>query len=302
MESAPPNILTNTIGNEVKKDYFIPIIGQISSGKSTFLKAFLGIEELETGVNTTTKFVLLIKNNPQISFYHVNLKREGDEIIVEKDENKLTGLNTIKQKIIDLNEEFSQKNINKDKLFYMFETPIKNIDNKELLDHCIFMDIPGLNEYESNNIDEIFSIINLKNILFEIFIFDSSSFQSDANLNIFKELEEKKSLKKKGNLIILNKIDTLSLDGNNNVESVIQKFRDSFYQNYEKNKNDVETENCNLIESEKHIEDEKNNNINIKINLYDNTFIPMNSILYNAEKKYEKDFLSWLIIQLYSWI
>jgi len=305
MESAPPNILTNTIGNEVKKDYFIPIIGQISSGKSTFLKAFLGIEELETGVNTTTKFVLLIKNNPQISFYHVNLKREGDEIIVEKDENELTGLNTIKQKIIDLNEEFSQKNINKDKLFYMFETPIKNIDNKELLKHCIFMDIPGLNEYESNYIDEIFSIINLKYILFEIFIFDSSSFQSDANLNIFKGLEEKKSLKKEGNLIILNKIDTLSLDGNNTVENVIQKFRDSFYQNYEKNKNDVETENFNLIESEKHseiIEDEKNNNINIKMNLYANKFIPMNSILYNAEKKYEKDFLSWLIIQLYSWI
>ena len=187
----------------------------------------------------------------------------------------------------------------------MFETPIKNIDNKELLKHCIFMDIPGLNEYESNYIDEIFSIINLKYILFEIFIFDSSSFQSDANLNIFKGLEEKKSLKKEGNLIILNKIDTLSLDGNNTVENVIQKFRDSFYQNYEKNKNDVETENFNLIESEKHseiIEDEKNNNINIKMNLYANKFIPMNSILYNAEKKYEKDFLSWLIIQLYSWI
>jgi len=198
-----------------------------------------------------------------------------------------------------------KKNINKDKLFYMFETPIKNIDNKELLKHCIFMDIPGLNEYESNYIDEIFSIINLKYILFEIFIFDSSSFQSDANLNIFKGLEEKKSLKKEGNLIILNKIDTLSLDGNNTVENVIQKFRDSFYQNYEKNKNDVETENFNLIESEKHseiIEDEKNNNINIKMNLYANKFIPMNSILYNAEKKYEKDFLSWLIIQLYSWI
>ena len=38
---------------------FIPIIGSISAGKSTFLKGFLGIDELETGINTTTKFVCL---------------------------------------------------------------------------------------------------------------------------------------------------------------------------------------------------------------------------------------------------
>ena len=42
---------------------FIPIIGTISSGKSTFLKALLGINILETGISTTTKFVYLIQHN-----------------------------------------------------------------------------------------------------------------------------------------------------------------------------------------------------------------------------------------------
>ena len=54
---------------------FIPIIGSISAGKSTFLKGFLGINELETGANVTTKFVCLIQNSPQTSFYHVILSK-----------------------------------------------------------------------------------------------------------------------------------------------------------------------------------------------------------------------------------
>ena len=45
------------------KKYFVPIIGTISSGKTTFLKGFLGIDILETGSTTTTKFVCLIKNS-----------------------------------------------------------------------------------------------------------------------------------------------------------------------------------------------------------------------------------------------
>ena len=46
----------------------------------------------------------------------------------------------------------------------MLETPIKYINNDQLLDKCIFMDIPGLNENNANYIDNIFSIINLNSI------------------------------------------------------------------------------------------------------------------------------------------
>jgi ABC-type cobalamin/Fe3+-siderophores transport system ATPase subunit len=50
---------------------FIPIIGTISSGKSTFLKSLLGINSLEAGVSTTTKFVCIIQNSINTKFYHI---------------------------------------------------------------------------------------------------------------------------------------------------------------------------------------------------------------------------------------
>lgn len=62
---------------------FVPIIGTISAGKSTFLKRFLGINALETGISVTTKFVCLIQNCSQTSFYHVFLKRQNDDVILQ---------------------------------------------------------------------------------------------------------------------------------------------------------------------------------------------------------------------------
>jgi len=252
---------------------FIPIIGSISAGKSTFLKGFLGIDELETGVNTTTKFVCLIQNSSQTSFYHVILKKQNDDVILSKDGEEIKDLNKIKIKIEELNKKFYNNKANINELFYMLETPIKNIKNTELLQNCIFMDIPGLNEADTDYIDNIFSIINLKNILFEIFIFDSTSFQSNKTLNIIKELEKKKCLQKEGNLYILNKIDNITPGGE---DAIIKKFKYNFYENFDKNSKE-----------------------NVFINIYQNHFIPMNSILYNAETKFENDFLSWLIVELF---
>lgn len=251
----------------------IPIIGSISSGKSTFLKGLLGIDELEEGINTTTKFVCLIKNNSQNSFYKVNLENKNDKIILTKIGEEIKDLNEIKIKIEQLNKQFLDSNPSKQELFYMFETPIKYINNSQILDNCIFMDIPGLNEVNTNYIDDIFSIITLKNILFEIFIFDATSFQSDNILNIILELDKKKCLQKEGNLYILNKIDNITKDGE---DSIIEKFKYYFYENFD-----------------------KNSNKNPFINIYRNYFVPVNSILFRAETKFENDFCSWLIIELF---
>ena len=76
---------------------YIPIIGTISSGKSTFLKALLGINVLESGASKTTKFVCLIENSEFTKFFHVIPKNntnnkfqrfgeeiEGEENIIKK--------------------------------------------------------------------------------------------------------------------------------------------------------------------------------------------------------------------------
>ena len=256
---------------------FIPIIGTISAGKTAFLRAFLGIDVLQTGSVTTTKFVCLIKNSTQISFYHVIPKKEQDLIFVKvgpetKSEEK------IKQKIIEINTCLKEKKGTKDDIFYMLEFPIKNIENIPLLENCYFMDIPGLNEKDTNYINDIFSLITLNEILLEIVIFDSTSIGSDNILNIFTELEKKKCLCKKDNIFILNKID-LCTGGSE--ENIVEGFKKYFYETFE---------------------DEKDKNRFVNLNIYDNHFIPMNSILYRAETKLMEDFSSLLIFEMFYYL
>lgn len=114
------------------KKKFIPIIGTISVGKSTFLEGLLGTNVLETGSATTTKFICLIKNSDQTRFYHVKPKtengigfiKEGEEIFLEEN---------IKKKIKEINQSLVDKVVTKDNIFYMLEIPIINIKNISLL-------------------------------------------------------------------------------------------------------------------------------------------------------------------------
>jgi hypothetical protein len=125
----------------------IPIIGTISSGKSTFLDSFLGIELLQTGFLTTTKFVCIIKYCTKTSFYHVIPNREN-YIVFNKQGEEISDKNEIKMKIEKINDNFDKKKATtKDDLFYRLETPIKNIKNIQLLENCYFMDIARLNEH-----------------------------------------------------------------------------------------------------------------------------------------------------------
>ena len=76
---------------------YIPIIGTISAGKTSFLRAFLGTDVLQVGSVTTTKFVCLIKNSLETSFYHVLPKKEKT-IYFEKEGEETKGEKDIKIK------------------------------------------------------------------------------------------------------------------------------------------------------------------------------------------------------------
>ena len=160
----------------------------------------------------------------------------------------------------------------------MLEIPIKNIKNEDLLENAYFMDIPGLNENNATYIEDIFSVITLNEILFEIMIFDSTSIGSDNILKIFEKLNQKNSLKKEDNLYILNKIDKTTGGG---YQEVIDYFKQYFYQEFE---------------------DEKNDQSKIAINISKNHFIPLNSILYQAETKCDEDFYSMILLELFAYL
>ena len=52
--------------NEIKDTFSIPVIGMISSRKSTFLNSLLRIDLLETKDDVTTKFVCIIRHNSKL--------------------------------------------------------------------------------------------------------------------------------------------------------------------------------------------------------------------------------------------
>ena len=243
----------------------IPLIGIISSGKSTFLQALVNSDILETGGTTTTKFPCLIKNiKSGFKFYKVKICPKDKNRFI-KDGEVILGEEKIRDKIKEINRS-EEKNVSD--LFYVLECKIFGIENKKILEENYFMDVPGLNESKCNYVKNIFE--NIKDLInFYIFIFNVQSYVGDETKNIFKILEENGCLQKKeGNLFLLNKIDNIKAG---TIDTRVEEFSNYFYNTFEKEE--------------------------FKINKYKNTFIPLSSISYKAELSIEK-FSSFLIFHL----
>ena len=162
--------------------FSIPIIGPISSGKSTFYNYFLGLNGcLETKEKITTKTICIIRHNknnikPKIyeikncnerHFYKYNFEK-GDEIKGIPSEIIAKKNKRIREKQSNFWEDY----------FYILEIKIPLFEGEfeKYADLFEFMDIPGLNEKsnEQNQIDnnfyfqQIIPIIqsNIKNLLY----------------------------------------------------------------------------------------------------------------------------------------
>ena len=236
----------------------IIVIGMISSGKSTFLNSLLGITYLESKDDVTTKFVTIIRYNENLKepkLYHLKVIKEGDSLeskenIINidnkkekdnyyyfvKDGEESIGEENIIKRIENINkEEKESKEPKYENLFYMLETNIINIENKEFLKKHDFYDIPGLNEYivsdkkEEKKVEEkkednsrgkqieeshedmryikgIFQYLK-KKIEREIIIFSSETYYKPQNLQIIREIKNVLDIPLDNNLVILNKID-----------------------------------------------------------------------------------------------
>ena len=150
----------------------IPVIGMVSSGKSTFLNSLLGIDVLEAKDNITTKFVCIIRYNPDLKlpkFYHVILKenKDSNDYDYYKEGKEAQGLENIKKMVSSINTSNKETDSepNYIDLFYVLETPIQNIDNKQFLSKYDFYDIPGLNEFikEQANVESAINETNDQN-------------------------------------------------------------------------------------------------------------------------------------------
>ena len=246
------------------KRFAIPIIGVISSGKSTFMNKILNLKNiLETNDKVTTKFITIIRHDKNVEIpevYQVEIERRNkgkttDRFnFIEKGENLLKSKdNTSIEKIIkDLNEDIKKSNSEKsqkylkdiEKYFLIVKTkiPIFEGEFEEYGDLIDFLDIPGLDEVK-DNINSTESVFNdfipmiFSNILFPIFIADVKTLETENPKNILKNFfnlyaEKTKLLNSKNNEIeydkgiyLLNKMDLKNKDKKEDIFN-------TFFQNF----------------------------------------------------------------------
>ena len=266
----------------------IPIIGTISSGKSYFFDSLLGLNLLDSSNSVTTKFVCIIQHHPELKvpkFYNVEMVECGIcentkqmEYIGIPKGNIIVGHENIKEEIKKINKiEGNASEIKYEKLFYVLEIKVKNITNENLLNNYDFYDIPGLDEYipdenkdkekERNNseskmkyVENLFKYFRSR-IDFGVFIINSQSHYANSSKDIIKNVAKAIAPKEiKNYLIVLNKIDRQS-----EPETTIYKTKSIIV-----------------------------NNLLDKLNLADNTFVPLDSRELRNQPLMKENFENYL--------
>ena len=142
-----------------------PMIAMISSGKTSILKVLYDIDFLEVSAGIGTKFVNIIRYNPNVGeepkFYHLIIeKTKKGKYGYFRDPNfkEVIGSENIKKVNKELNELYKNKqNVPYENLFYMVEVGHTNvIEDEEYLKNFDLVDIPGVNEYNNSIIYIIF--------------------------------------------------------------------------------------------------------------------------------------------------
>ena len=141
---------------KIEMRLLVPVAAKISAGKTQLLNVLYNMNLLECKAGISTKFINLIRYNPNIKkpcFYHLIVKKEGDNYLFYKDiKNKIF---EGEENIIKANKEinnllYKEKQIKYEDLFYLTEintTPFIK-DKEYLLTHDL-CDIPGLSEYQN---------------------------------------------------------------------------------------------------------------------------------------------------------
>ena len=140
---------------KIEERKIIPIAAMISAGKSKLLNVLFNIDFLECKAGIGTKFVNILRYNPNIQkpiFYHLIVEKENGKYVFYKDPHS-----EVKEGEKEIIEE--NKNINNilaasltfkyEDIFYMTEVnQVQFIGDKNFLLSHDFCDIPGLSEYQ----------------------------------------------------------------------------------------------------------------------------------------------------------
>ena len=235
--------------NYTQLKYFsIPIIGKISSGKSTFLNSLLGIDCLESDINITTKFICIIRHNPENKtprLFPVKLVKRKSEInpnaynFVKDELNELKG--DLKENIKAINKRIAEcqdlNQLKREEFFYILEADLDIFKGSNFVYSKMFefLDIPGLNEITEFYLKNIIPIIT-PNTHFSIFLFDAGASEDEGSKVLFnKFLKLMNSKAKKNSFFIYNKLDIFKKDNLNKLkeeEQILYFKNEILFQDY----------------------------------------------------------------------
>ena len=138
---------------KIEQRKIIPVAAMISAGKSKLLNVLYNIDFLECTPGIGTKFVNILRYNPEIKepcFYHLKVVKEGENYIFYKKMKVAEGAKKIIEENKNVNEELrAQLETKYEDIFYMTEiNEIPFIKDKDFLLTHDLCDIPGLNEYQ----------------------------------------------------------------------------------------------------------------------------------------------------------
>ena len=210
------------------KRFSIPIIGPISSGKSSFLNFLLGMNCLESGDDIVTKCVVIIRHNKDLEpneryIYSVNFneRSEGFYDFEKKEEAKSDDINRIIKERNELIRNSGENEMPKNEDFFLIleaNIPLFRGENAKFGNFFEFLDLPGLDEGEDDSTSFKSSNFFKKNILskiacnslFSILIFDAQKYKRGENRKLFRDYIKTYFPKNYDNsFFILNKIDLM---------------------------------------------------------------------------------------------
>lgn len=215
----------------------LSVIGNISTGKSTFLNYLLGSDILQTGNELKTRFIVIIRHTeidvPVLSHVIRKTNAYDDVYTKEKDihgKEEYKGKEEIIEAINSLNNSLKKDEdegkLDYSKNLYLLQIRIKNIHNHDFLNSFDLADIPGLNNRSQEDgkfrsVKAIFTPLTGL-IKYGFLIFDTRQYEDDDIIIILKQLLSQEKIKINHFLILLNKIDIKPVEKR---EEVFLKFK-----------------------------------------------------------------------------
>ncbi|QNR07161.1 dynamin family protein [Macrococcoides canis] len=193
-----------------EKEYRISIVGEFSSGKSTFLNALLGIDILPHSVNETTAAITYIKNvNKDHEYFNkviIEYTNTTEKVVIDMPDNPqdLMTYVTTMSKSVDVVKEINSVTLHID--FPSTDEPI------------VFVDTPGLNGVAEGHVE--LTVREIQKAHTSIFLLSPRGI-SQSNLEIYELIKKYQS----SFIFIINAIDTLKADEGETVDNKIDEIK-----------------------------------------------------------------------------